>query len=140
MVIRDATLDDFDKLLPMAREAHSASPFSHTEMDIPHMKRIFAHCVAFADGFAKVAEVDGEVVGGMAGVVGGNQWGARAASDLFMLSKGGTGALLKAFIKWGKERKADYVHITDLSGNERYHRLIKKVGLNRSGSNFTEGL
>ena len=138
-MIRDATLDDFDKLLPMAAEAHGGSPFSHTEMDIPHMKRIFAHCIAFDDGFAKVVEVDGEVVGGMAGVVGGNQWGARAASDLFVLSKGGTDILLKEFIKWGKERKADYIHITDLSGNERYQRLIETVGPKRCGANFAEG-
>ena len=140
LYISSFTLDDFGKLLPMARKAHAASPFSHTEMDIPHMKRMWAHCIAFDDGFAKVIERSGKVVGGMAGAVGMNQWGALAASDIFMLSKGGTDTLIKEFIKWGKGRNADYVHITDLSGNERYQRLIETVGPKRCGVNFAEGI
>ncbi len=136
-VVRDATTDDFDELIPYAREAHKRSPFGETVMDESHMKRVFACSISFEGGFAKVVEHDGKIVGGMVAAIGINHWGVRAATDYFMFSERDTHKLLRSFIRWAKERGAQFVQVTDLSGNERYHRLIRRIGLDQTSINFS---
>ena len=140
MVIRDAVFEDFELLLPLAREAHMQSIFAGFEMNEAIVQRNFVTTMAFDDGFAKVAVRNGVVVGGLLGAISENQFGVRCASDLFNYSLGGTDRLVKEFKAWAKSRDAKFMHLTDMSGNPRFQRLICNLGFQPSGLNFVEVL
>ena len=136
MLLRDATFKDLEALLPMAREAHLQSIFAGLEMNESIVQRNLVIAIEFQQGFAQVIEKDGEVLGGLVGIVTSNHLGVRCAQDLFNYSSGGTDLLLKSFMKWAHEKGAAFVSITDLSGKPRYQRLLTELGLHPSGVNF----
>lgn len=121
-------------LMPLARQAHRDSAFSIFEFNEAIVQRSFVVAIEF--GFAKVAERNGEVVGGMVGVVTENHFGVKCGVDLFTCAHGGTDRLIKSFREWAREQGAEFIQITDLSGNERYRNLITGLGLRPSGINF----
>lgn len=136
MIIRDATFEDAEALLPLAKEAHAASFMAAWPMNEAELQRLFVVSMAFDDGFAKVVENDGKVVGGMIGAVSNNAFGIRCGADYFTFSCGGTTELIKEFKTWALSRGAKFVHLTDLSGRPRYHQLITGLGFEPCGFNF----
>ncbi len=136
MIVRDAIFEDLEQLMPIAHEVHKQSIFADTPMNEAQIQRVFVLSMNFHDGFAKVVEHKGKVVGCMFGVVVDNHFGIRCAQDLFTYSRGGTNTLIKEFKAWAKERGAQFVQISDLSGRDRYHRLIKEMGFMPQGANF----
>ena len=137
MELRDATFPDLEALLPLMRLAHANSMFAEIAMNEATVQRNFVIAIKF-DQFAKVVEIDGEVMGGMFGVMGENQYGIRCAQDLFCFSRAGTDQLIYAYKKWAKERGAQFVQICDLSGNSRYQEIIAGLGFQPAGINFVE--
>lgn len=136
MMLRDATFQDLEALLPLARVAHLQSIFAGMEMNDAIIQRNLVTAIQFEDGFAKVIEKDGEVLGGLVGIISENHFGIRCAQDLFNYSRGGTDLLIKAFTKWAEVRSCRFVQVTDLSGNRRYQSLLTELGLAPSGINF----
>jgi len=138
LILRNAEADDFAALLPYAQIAHSQSLISSLPMDENALRRSFITSIAFDDGFAKVVERDGRVVGGMVGVIADNHFGIRCAMDLFTYTEAGTQVLLKSFKRWAQDRGALMLQITDLSGGSRYQKLIQHIGPVQAGINFIE--
>lgn len=136
MIMRDATFKDLEPLLPLAREAHLQSIFAGVGMNEAMVQRNLVTAISFDGGFAKVIEKEGEVLGGMVGIMVENHFGIRCAVDLFAYSRGGTDLLVKSFMKWAQAQGAKFVQITDLSGNTRYHNLLTGVGLHAGGTTF----
>lgn len=136
MILRDATFQDLDALMPLAREGHKQSIFAGFAMNEAIMQRNFVTAIQFEEGFAKVIEKKGKVLGGMVGLISDNHYGIRCCQDLFTYSRGGTDMLIRAFVQWSKVRSVQFVQITDLSGNKRYHNLLIELGLQPSGINF----
>lgn len=138
MEIRDAIFNDLQDLLPLAHKAHERSPLAGIPMNDAIMQRNFVVAMTFDSGFAKVIEHNGKVVGGLTGVIAENHCGIRCAQDMFNYSKGGSDKLIKAFKLWAEVRGAQFIQITDLSGNPRYQRLITDLGFAPGGTNFIE--
>jgi len=136
MIIRDAVFEDLEQLMPIAHDIHKGSIFAAYPMDEAQIQRVFVTTMAFEDGFIKVVERKGKIVGCMAGVVSENHFGIRCAQDLFTFSVGGTEKLLKEFKAWAKQHGAQFVQISDFCGRERYHRLITEMGFMPTGINF----
>ena len=136
MNLRDATFDDMEALMPLAREAHLKSWMRDMPMNEAIVQRNFVVAMQFDDGYAKVVMKDGEVVGGLVGLIADNHFGIRHAQDLFCFSRGGTEMLIGNFLGWAKERGAEFVHMTDISMNLRYQKLCQTLGLERAGVNL----
>jgi len=135
-VIRDAIPEDYELLLPIAEDAYEKSVFNGIEFDPTAIRRTFVTATAFDNGFAKVVIQDGRHVGCMLGIITVNHFGIRCATDLFCYSHTGTYHLIKQFIEWSRVKGAKFVQVTDLTGSERYQKLIKHTGLIPMGANF----
>lgn len=129
---------DLADLIPLAKEAHSRSVFRDTPMNEAFMQRNFVTAVEFDRGYAKVVEDKGNIVGGLVGIISDNHYGIKIAQDLFCYSKGMTDRLIKDFALWAQVRGAEYVHITDLTGNEKYQDLLRELGFVSGGNNFVK--
>lgn len=138
MELRDATFSDLKYLLPLAHEAHLRSVFKNKAMNEAIMQRNFVVAMNFDDGFAKVVERGGKVVGGLVGVISDNHYGIRCAQDLFCYSRYGTPALLRNFVSWAEVRAVEFIQITDLGDNQRYQKLLRSLGFRPAGANFAK--
>ena len=138
MIIRDGTFDDFILLLPIMHEAHQGSMFKDIPMNEATLQRNYVTAMMFKKGFVKVIEKDGEVLGGMVGVIAENHYGIICAQDLFTYSRGGTDMLITAFRRWARNNGALFTQITDQSEGNRYQKLITNLGLVQGGINFVE--
>ena len=118
------------------RKAHERSIFKDMAINAANVQRIFVTMLAFDKGYAKVIEKDGQVVGGLVGVISDNQLGISCSQDLFFFSTGGSDLLIKDFLGWSKGSGAKFVQISDFSNAKRYHKLLKTVGLSPAGTNF----
>jgi hypothetical protein len=137
-MIRKATMEDFDKLMPMWRIAHKNSVFSHTVFDENHCRRAFAVAVAMPNFFLEVSEKDGKVRGIFAGMIDKTVFGAKFGVDVLSYSFGETAKLIERFEEWAKERGAEFVQLTDSSNNERYQRLLTNEGYAERCPNFVK--
>ena len=138
MKLREATFADMEALMPLAREAHLKSWMRDMPMNEAIVQRSLVTAMQFDGGFAKVITKDGNVVGGLVGVMVDNHAGIPCAQDLFCFSRGGTEMLLADFLQWAKDRGAAFVQITDLSMNLRYQKLCQTLGLERGGTNLVK--
>lgn len=138
MELRDATFKDLDHFIPIMQVVHRKSMFKDIDMNVATIQRNFVVAATFDDGYAKVIEKDGRIVGGLVGMIGENHFGIRCAQDLFNYSRHGTDLLLKDFIKWAKVREARFVQITDMTHNGRYEKLCRLVDLDPAGVNYAK--
>jgi hypothetical protein len=136
MELRDATFNDFPELLEIMRQVHEDSVFKGMAMNDATIQRNFVVAMSFDDGYAKVAERNGEIVGGLVGMIADNQFGIRCAQDLFNHSLVGTDRLIKDFLHWASVRDTRFVLITDLTGNPRYVKLCQALGFEAIGTNL----
>lgn len=138
MIIRDATFEDLEQLMPIAHDIHKGSIFAAFPMNEAQIQRVFVTTMAFDDGFMKVVERNDKIVGCMAALVIENHFGIRCAQDLFTYSVGGTEKLIKEFKVWAQDRGAQFIQISDFCGKERYHKLITEMGFMPTGMNFIQ--
>jgi len=92
-------------------------------------RRYFARCVSH--GFARVVEHDGKIVGGMFALILPNTWGKLMALDLWCYSTRETPKLLKEYKKWAGDVPAV---VTNSFGNERFDRLIERLGFKKTST------
>ena len=109
-MIRKATLRDIPAMVGLGREFHqwAAPPW---EWDAPTVERTCATCVASDERCAFVAERDGEVIGGLLGVVAASMLhgGLEAHEAALFVAPDARGCgplLVRRFVRWGKERGA----------------------------------
>ena len=139
MEIRDARFEDLESLLELAHLVHRflPEPLRSKPMDDVQMQRILVVTLYSDNGFAKVVEKDGKVIGCLIGVISVNQWGLKVAQDVFTLSRAKTRDLLEAFKAWAHEKDADVTHVTDLCGKPAYRKMIESVGFKNTGTVLT---
>lgn len=143
--IRPATPEDFDALADMGAQFFAYSAFAKAvPFDRDAARAAIARfarpgtLLAPPDSVALVAEVDGEIAGGIVGFVG-PLWfnpAARVATELAWWvaekHRGGTAAirLYRAFESWADEQGADVIVMSDLvvDGETPAGRLFEKLG------------
>jgi len=138
MKIREATFTDLEALMPIFHIAHEQSIFKGMAINESLCQRHFVTALEFDNGYAKVVERKGKVIGGLVGIISDNAFGIRCAQDLFCYSAGMTDKLLEDFALWSRVRGARFVQVTDLSNNERYQRLCEALGWQLAGTNFAK--
>lgn len=138
MIVRDAELRDFDELLPLFDVVHKESIFKDKKIDYTKARQVFAGVVTFDQGFAKIVERDGKVIGCMFGIVAQNHFGIKCTQDIFTFSYQGTDKLIRLFIDWSKNVGAEFVQVSNLTDNARFDKLIQLSGLKPAGKQFIE--
>ena len=135
-MVRPANIHDYDDALELARLAHESSPYRDTKMNEAHIKRLFCLLTSMPNMYCYVAEHKGMVVGILGGHIALNSWGIKVAADLITYAERDTDKLILGFVKWAKEKDAEYVHITQLSSNPRYGSMLEKLHFKRAGQCF----
>ena len=135
MVPVDATPDDFEAYYEFGLIAMSNAGFD-SPVDKDHALRMFVAACTFDNFYCRKIVKDGEIKGFLLGVVQQNLWGMLTATDMFNYSTADSHKLNRDFIRWAKDVGAEAVIIEDISGNERYRRLLKAIGLEESGKTF----
>ncbi|MCP4471571.1 MAG: hypothetical protein GY815_12970 [Gammaproteobacteria bacterium] len=138
MEIRDATFNDLEFILPIMHQVHAESIFKGIEVNEATIQRNFVVAMSFDDGYAKVVEHKGKIVGALVGIIMDNHFGIRCAQDLFSYAGAGTDRLLKDFLLWAEVRGVRFVQITDLSDSSRFQKLCQLIGLESIGVNFVK--
>lgn len=126
-IVRNATHEDIAALLDIGAAMHAESPrYSPLSYSRAKVQQLLAHLVNMPTGFLQVAERDGLLIGGMAGIIT-PQWFSEidlVASEfaLFLLPehRGGMAAprLVKSFISWARANgvKPGYVQLIISTG------------------------
>ena len=143
MKIRLATLDDLPKIAQLGRDMHEASTFSTLDYDAEIVKATIGRLINESQ-FVVVAEnINGEVVGGMAGQVVPSWFGKDSvANDMaIFISPGERGGLravqfIEAFTLWAKLAGAKQVRPSVTTGHERAAELYEAMGFTRCGASF----
>lgn len=144
-MIRPATHEDIPRLVELGEEMHKESRFACLPFDEDKVRRLFAHLIESPDGLMIVAEENGVVIGGFAGMVHEYYFSrAKLACDfaLFVCHeyRGGMAAprLMKAYIAWAKERGALMIQAGITTGVhvEQTSRLYEKLGFKNAGQLF----
>lgn len=133
MEIRDAKFDDLEAVVRLFRVAHEKSPFADRPLDLLGVRRHFAVACATPGYFCRVGVHQGRIVGCLGGIIQANVVGVRIAYDVINIAERGTDRLIRAFFEWAQVNGADYVQIVDLTSNQRYSKLIDRLGMTDSG-------
>lgn len=134
-MIRPATNDDIPRIIELGHLLHQSSSYAGMEFD-PGMAGSFIESLISGLGVVFVAEIDGVVVGGLAGGIT-EQW---FSSELLAFdysffidpkTRSGITAtkLVKAFTSWAKLRGAKHVQIgittgINVEGTSRFYRAL----------------
>lgn len=110
--IRPATRDDLDMLLMLAQSMHEESPrFSRLRFSQRKMLNLFTVLIESDNGLMIVAEMEGEIVGGFAGIVNEPFFSEDVVANdigLFLIpyARGSTLAarLVKHYLAWAKTK------------------------------------
>ena len=133
MIIRKATNDDIFDLLVLARGFSREAPAMH-EWDRDKTEAMLKTCIENELTTIIVMEFEGEVVGGIVGVVQpllmSNTVVASELAWFVDPNHRGKGAikLVKAFEGWAKEKGAEYVTMADIRGIADLSKLYERLG------------
>lgn len=142
-MIRPANPMDMPKLLELGERMHAESP-RYSRMKFSHARAYatLSRLMDSDDGFLWVAEIDDEVVGGMAGAIFPH-WASddRVASDLALFMReeyrGGMSIprLVGEFKRWAWKRDVYIVQVGVTTGvqTEKTAQLYERLGLKRCG-------
>lgn len=147
-MIRPATLADLPRIIELGAMLHATSSYSRLAF-VPEKAAAFLTALIEKDGVVFVAEIDGVVVGGMAGGVV-DQWFSNdlIAYDfsIFVEPKRRNGLiamkLMLAFEEWARIKGAKQVHMgigTDINV-EGTSRLYKHMGFRHFGPLFVKDI
>lgn len=148
MKLRLATINDLPDLVVLGRQLHQESTFSAMDYDGEIVKESLADLIN-KNQFVVVAEdINGIVVGVMAGSVNQSWFGNDLiASDLVLLirkdRRGGVIAvrLIQHFVHWAKLAGAKQIRPGVTTGNKNAEALYERLGFQRCGSTyFMEGV
>lgn len=143
--LRPATHEDLTALMLIAETMHMESPrFSRLRFSGDKVQKLFVRLTVSPDALLLVAERNGELVGGIAGMVTPHWFSDDLVSNdyaLFMLPehRGGTTAirLARAYIEWAQAKGAKMIQLGISTGvhAEETAALYKAIGLKK----FSEG-
>lgn len=145
-MIRAAAASDLPRLVELGAQMHAESPrYSRLAFDRARTAVTLAQLLESDDGFLYVAEHDGLVVGGLAGIASAH-WCSheKVATDLALFvepaHRGGLEALrlVRTFIAWAGTRGARIVQLGVTTGIhvEQTARLYERIGLRQCGLIF----
>ena len=143
MKLRAATCDDLADICALGRVMHSESTFAPMDFNVDRVKETITDLMN-KNQFVVVAEsTNGELVGGMAGMVVRSWFGDdMVASDLALFvrpdARGGMAAvkLITAFVHWAKLAGAKQIRPGVSTGSRRAEDLFGRLGFTRCGSCF----
>lgn len=143
MRLRLATVNDLPDIVRLGRIMHEESSFAPMDYDVDRVKETVGGLIE-KNQFVVVAEdINGVVVGGMAGFVSQSWFGHDdIANDLALFvhpeHRGGMLAarLVKAFVQWARLAGAKQIRPGVISGCEVAEKLYERVGFRRCGGTF----
>lgn len=143
MKLRMATPDDLPALAVLGREMHETSSYAPMDYDPERLKETISDLMNKSQ-FVVVAEAtNGEVIGGMLGVVTQSWFGRdMVANDLALFvagdARGGMAAfkMMKAFVQWAKLAGAKQIRPGVTTGHVRAEKLFERLGFARCGASF----
>lgn len=132
---------DFKKVLKIVRELHRKASFKNITNDDLHIQHRYNHAVLDPSTLALVVEdSDGKIYGVCIAQVFDVFWGNRITMDVITYSNkpGWTYKLLKQYKNWALKQNVEAINVGIISGpNERYEKLIEKLGFKKVGSTLT---
>jgi len=133
-MIREATFDDYETLMPEFKRVHELTPFKNIPIDEDHVRRMFVMAISMPNFFCMVSvDKNDKAKGLVAGLIDVNVFGVKVATDIIVAGDSGIPSLLKAFKDWSIGKGAEMFSITEISNNPRYRKLIEITGLNNAG-------
>ena len=148
MKLRLATINDLPDLVLLGRQMHEESTFASMDFDMEIVKETLADLMN-KNQFVVVAEdINGTVIGGMAGSVTQSWFGKDLiANDLALFirqdHRGGLIAykLIQHFVRWARLAGANQIRPGVTTGNKNAEALYERLGFKRCGSTyFMEGV
>jgi GNAT superfamily N-acetyltransferase len=143
MKLRMATLDDLPAIARLGRDMHEASSFCTLDYDEDVVKTTFGDLIDESQFVVLAENINGEVIGGMAGRVFQSWFGKDLiANDVAIFispdERGGLRAVqfIKAFTVWAKLAGARQVRPGVVTGNPRAEALYAAMGFTRCGASF----
>lgn len=138
-----ATVADLPAICVLGRAMHQESTFAPMDYDLERVKETLGELMNKSQ-FVVVAEgTNGEVIGGMAGMVTQSWFGNdMVANDLALFvhpdHRGGMLAarLIRVFVKWARLAGAKQIRPGVMTGSEAAQALYEKLGFRRCGATF----
>jgi hypothetical protein len=142
-MIRQAKVEDIQKLIPVLRDLHRNSPYAYLEEDETAAKKMLAFAIGSKRMFLWVSELEGKIVGFLLGATDHIAFpvkGQQASDIMFYVQEGNDGyRLAKKFLKWGWEQPGvRLVGLSVSSGIPRSDEFIGRLGLQRVGGTYLQ--
>ena len=145
-VIRKANQADVFDLLVLARGFSREAPTMH-KWDKDKTEELLKTVIDTPQCVAYVWEEDGEIVGGLLGVLqplfmSHTLVAAELAwfVDESVRGKRGALKLVKAFEGWAKENDADYITMADIEGIANLGPLYERLGYKKTETSYSKGI
>lgn len=147
MTVRPATIEDLPHIINMAADMHTESRYRTTTFVPGRLGQIAASLMHNPDGFAYVAEQDGELIGCMLAQIMREPWfsleavayeyGVYVKPEHRGTSAGGR--MVKAFKEWAVERGAMLIDLGISTGitEDRTGAFYERLGFKRVGSVYS---
>ena len=139
-MIRKATAHDVPALIAIGKEMHAESWYAYLDFDADKLATVLLRLID--TGFLEVSERDGEIDGGMAGIIS-EMWFCREliASDLALFVRPGkrgsiaAARLVERFVGWARWKGAVEVNLGISTGvrKEETGRLYEAFGCTHVG-------
>lgn len=143
MKLRMATIEDLPAICVLGRVMHDESTFAPMDYDVNRVKETISDLMDKSQFVVVAEDTNGEVIGGMAGMVTQSWFGNdMVANDLALFvhpdHRGGLLAvkLIKTFVHWAKLAGAKQIRPGVISGNATAVRLYEKLGFAKCGATF----
>lgn len=145
-MVRDATPDDVQAMVRLGQAMHAESRYAAFNFDPIKLASEIEALIEQEDGFALVAERNGEVVGAFIGYVGTHYFGNdRVAMDLALIVAPSERAsmlgvqLVKRYIQQAKAKGVADIVLSNSTGvdSNRVADLFERLGFQRQGFVFS---
>jgi L-amino acid N-acyltransferase YncA len=143
MKLRMATPDDLPAIVVLGRVMHQESSFAPMDYDVDRVKETISDLMNKSQFVVVAEDTNGEVIGGMAGMVTQSWFGNdMVANDLALFihpdHRGGLMVvrLVKAFVHWAKLAGAKQIRPGVVSGSRTAEALYDRLGFTRCGATF----
>lgn len=143
-MVRDATYDDVEKLLPLAYVMHQTSIYKETEYDEEVVRKYAKHFVDSENNYFRVVDKDGKPCAFFLGYITTYLWSNQTLACEENLFTDGTSVLAglkltKDFEAWAKEKGAYEVNFSIThSGkpDEQMNKFMVRMGYQERGAIF----
>lgn len=143
MKLRMANPDDLPAIVVLGRVMHQESSFAPMDYDVDRVKETISDLMNKSQFVVVAEDTNGEVIGGMAGMVTQSWFGNdMVANDLALFihpdHRGGLMVvrLVKAFVHWAKLAGAKQIRPGVVSGSRTAEALYDRLGFTRCGATF----